>query len=109
VEEWIRCPPENASLQELDFFGVSFNAYERIADSPERLLQVVRPVVRALEADKPLPEWAQVDLLRAALFYVHRQGHWQGPSPQLEVHFRRLVGRIGELTRGQLLRKDTSG
>ncbi|MEZ0491768.1 hypothetical protein AB2L28_05900 [Kineococcus sp. TBRC 1896] len=107
MEEWIRCPSENASLQELDSFGVSFNAYERIADSPERLLQVVRPVVRALDADKPIPSWAQVDLLRAALFYVHRRGHWQGPSPQLERHFRRLVERIGELTRGQPLRRDT--
>jgi len=106
---FIRCPSEHASLAELDSFGISYDGYRRFADSPERLLQVVRPVIRALDSGKPIPAWAGLDLLRASLFYVHRRGRFSGPSPQLERDFRLLVKRIGDLAGHGALPRDDLG
>ncbi len=106
MSSFVRCPPPGASVAELEEFALSYNAYRRLAGSPKRLLQVVRPVVRALDAGKPVPAWAELDLLRASLFYVHRRGHFAGPSPELGRAFRVLAGRIGDLAGGSLLPRD---
>lgn len=105
MADFIRCPSPRASLPELDEFGISYNAYVRVA-APERLLQVVRPVIRAIDQGKGVPEWAGIDLVRAALFFVHRRGHFSGPSPELEASFRLLVARISELAAGEPLVRD---
>jgi hypothetical protein len=93
-------------LTDLDDFGISYNGYRRVADSPARLLQIVRPVIRAVDDRKPIPPWAGLDLLRAALFYVHRRGHFDEPSPELERQFRLLIARIREMVGDRELPRD---
>ena len=40
----------------------SYNGYERIADSPERLTAVIRPMADEYDRTGVIPEWAGVDL-----------------------------------------------
>jgi len=109
VSDLIHCPDPAAPLEELQDFALSYNAYRRIADSPERLLQVVRPVIRALDAGKSIPTWVGMDLLRAAMFYVQRRARateYDGPSPVAERHYQFLVRRISELAGSEPLPLD---
>ncbi|NIZ90787.1 hypothetical protein [Kineococcus rubinsiae] len=99
-------------MEELQEFALSYNAYRRIADSPERLLQVVRPVVRALDASKSIPTWVGMDLLRAAMFYVQRRARateYDDPSPTAERYYRLLARRISELAGSEPLPRDHFG
>jgi hypothetical protein len=94
MTQYIQCPADDAPLDEIDAFGVSYNAYDRLTSSPERLGAIVRHVLRPVHAGGPIPDWAGLDLLRATLFVVHRQGHWASPSKELEAAFRLLISRI---------------
>lgn len=112
MSDLIRSPGPAASLQELQEFALSYNAYRRIADSPERLLQVVRPVIRALDASKSIPAWVGMDLLRAAMFFVQRRARateYGSPSPEVERHYQLLARRISELAGSEPIPRDHFG
>lgn len=55
----------------------TYNAYERIAATPEALWAQLEPLKRAYDRDGRVPGWVGVDLLRGWAFYVvraHRHG-----------------------------------
>lgn len=109
MRDVIRCPSADAAPALLDSFGVSYDAYRRLAASPGQLAKVVAPVLDALRTGQPIPEWAGIDLLRGALFCVHRRGHHTGPSSGLERDFRVLIARIREIVGEEPLPRDHFG
>jgi hypothetical protein len=89
------CPPDGVSLPDLLEFALTYDGYERLADA-DHIRQIVRPVLDALEHDRP-PTWARLDLLRAALFYLQRNFHWtDDPTGELEAKMRILLSAIGD-------------
>lgn len=66
-----------ATVSELDW-ALTYDAYERIADDPNALLQVLTPALSEYETTGRVPSWAGVDLLRAWAFYRQREAHHTG-------------------------------
>jgi len=64
----------------------TYNGYQRLADSPEHLWEVVRPLDETFERSGEIPEWAGVDLLRGWVFYVVRAHRHGGHGSLREEH-----------------------
>src|SRR4051794_3544409 len=45
----VRCPVDEIPINELLSFALTYNAYWRLADSPDSLQEVVKPVLSALD------------------------------------------------------------
>ncbi len=89
------CPSPDAELAVIQRFALSYDGYGRIARDPATLHRVVRPVVTAVKAGKAVPLWVALDLLRAALFYLQREGRaTEYAEPVNEVPMRVLVREI---------------
>jgi hypothetical protein len=93
--------PRDAPLQGILEFALTYNGYERLATEVEHLHGVVEPVLTSLAAEEAPPEWAGIDLLRGALFFIQRQTHHWGDVPDEQERFmRQLVGAIAERAAG---------
>ncbi len=85
-------PPSDAPLLTLLEYALTYDGYERLAGTVQRLGALVKPVLATLDRTKSVPEWAGGDLLRGALFFVQRQTHHWGDVPaHQEWQMRRLV------------------
>ena len=100
-------PADSCDLTELLDFALSYEGCMRLGDSPSRLEPVVAPVLRSLEDSGKPPEWAGIDLLRGALFYVQRMTHHWGDVPAREERqMRTLLAAIRTHARGADLVND---
>ena len=105
----VRCPDPDAPTEKLLVFAGRYNGYARLANDPQRLQAVVADVLRALDSTERCPEWAGLDLLRGALFYIDREAHHFGElTRERERHVRQLVSAIQVASRGGLLSNDMS-
>jgi hypothetical protein len=94
-------------VSELLAFARTYNGYDRLGRGPENLAPLVRSVIAALEATGSPPEWAGLDLLRGALFFMHRRTHHLGHvSADEESRMRILTSRIRQLAHGRPLSRD---
>lgn len=109
MSDWIECPPVDVRLDELLAFARTYNGYERLGNDPEHLQRVVRPVLTRVENGQQPPEWAGIDLLRGALFYIQRMTHHWGDVPdEQEAQMRVLLTAIRQATGGRPLTADGS-
>lgn len=69
--------PTIAELQ----WALAYNGYERIAQDPNALYNLLRPAVAAYETTGRIPDWCGVDFLRAWAFYRQREHHHVGHGP----------------------------
>lgn len=65
-------------------WAVTYDGYERMADSPESLYEVLRLAIAEYAATKRIPKWCGVDFLRAWAFYRQREHHHVGHGPIAE-------------------------
>jgi hypothetical protein len=72
-----------------------YQAYERLAQTPELLWHLLQPLREAFERDGSIPDWAGVDLLRGWAFYLAR-AHRHGYDPLCEEYpeFEAIVAAI---------------
>ena len=102
------CPPTDADLDVILEFALTYDAYRRLADSPQALAPVISPIVNALEAGDGVPAWAGLDLLRGSLFYLQRRTHrWGDVPPDQEHHMRTLLTGIQTRSEGGPLHSDS--
>ena len=103
----MRCPSDRCDLAELLEFALTYNGYMRLANDPNTLERVVRPVLKALEAEKVPPDWAGIDLLRGTLFFMQRRTHHWGDVPaDEERRMRVLLSHIASISCGAELSED---
>jgi hypothetical protein len=101
------CPASRASYGEISEFALTYDGYQRLGENPTRLLQVVRPVIRAVRQEKAVPRWCGIDLLRGALFYLQREAHFtEYVSVVNDVEMRSVVDRIREVAGDRPLAND---
>ena len=65
-------------------WACEYNAYERLAGSPNRLWDLLHPLRDAFERAGSIPDWAGVDLLRGWAFWLVRAHSHGGYSPLCE-------------------------
>ncbi len=100
MEEYTRCPEPTAELEEILSFALTYHGYRRLAHDPNLLYGIVSPVLDDMRSGGGIPEWAGLDLLRGALFYLQRSTHHEGyVPPEGERQMRTLVAAIGRLAR----------
>lgn len=100
MEEYTRCPEPTAELEEILRFALTYDGYRRLAHDPNLLHGIVSPVLDDLSSSRGVQEWAGLDLLRGALFYIQRSAHHVGyVSPDDERQMRALAVAIGRLAR----------
>lgn len=104
---WVRCPPVDCGIPELDAFAWSYDAYFRITSDGERLHEIVRPLLDPLLAGKGLPTDVGPDLLRATLFLMQRRAHWD--SSFADTYVRRGHELIQALGPGTWWQDDKAG
>jgi hypothetical protein len=90
----LKLPDEDADIVQIIRFAARYNAYERWAQTPEHLYNMVAPIIRERDSSGRIPAWAGVDALRALLFYEYRADHHQGGSPHGERLMRQVVEAI---------------
>lgn len=101
------CIASDAPLDEVLRFAVTYNGYARLARDVGRLHDVVEPVLESLRERGAVPEWAGLDLLRGALFFLQRQTHhWGDVPPEEEAYMRTLVAAIAVVAADQSLDAD---
>lgn len=88
------CPQAGAPLPELLQFALTFNGYTRVASSPSKVSELLEPFFREWKASRTIPEWAGLDTLRGALFWVQRGGHHRGDEAEQGSDLRELVAAI---------------
>jgi len=69
--------------RELDW-ALTYDAYQRLADSPSELEQLLRGVRRSFYAEGAVPEWCGIDLLRGWAFYLVRDDHFGATMDEQE-------------------------
>lgn len=103
----IRCPMADAHPQDISRFALSYDGYGRIGRDAASLARIVRPVVERIQHRGYVPQWAGLDLMRAALFWLQRQAHFtEYTAPANEKEMRILVSEIALHADGQLLTDD---
>ena len=108
MERDVVCPPTDADLYVILEFALTYDAYRRLADSPQALAPIISPIVDALAAGGGVPVWAGLDLLRGSLFYLQRRTHhWGDVPPDQEHHMRTLVTGIQTRSEGVPLHSDS--
>ncbi|MCZ0732514.1 SIR2 family protein [Mycolicibacterium iranicum] len=68
-----------------------YNAYQRIAATPEQLSDQIRELTTVFEREGVIPEWAGVDLLRGWAFYIVRAHRHGGAYDPLFVEYPEMV------------------
>lgn len=76
-----------------------YNAYQRIAASPEQLSDQIRELKAAHERDGAIPEWAGVDLLRGWAFYIVRGHRHGGAYDPLFVEYPEMAAILDAIRR----------
>lgn len=80
-------PPDERYQHSVVEWALRYNAYQRLAESPEQLEILIRPLREAYERIGAIPEWAGVDLLRGWAFYLQREHyHTGGHRPLFEEY-----------------------
>lgn len=94
--EWStsQAPGPEADFDEILAYADSYNAYERWADDPNLLFDMLRPVQDAWRESGRVPDWAGMDALRALLFYEYRADRFMGGYPEGERRVRDVVAAI---------------
>lgn len=106
----IGCPDPDGPLEQIGRFALSYDGYGRMGRDGVRLLQVIRPVIRAVQKDGTVPGWAGLDVLRGALFFLQRQAHHTEIShPVNEPEMRAVTRQIVLHADGQPLTDDQCG
>ena len=72
-------PSTGCNFDEILKFAITYNGYDRIAGSPEALLDLYEPIRKEWKESGRLPDWAGLDLLRGLLFLMAREDHMAGP------------------------------
>jgi hypothetical protein len=72
-------PSTGCNFDEILEFAITYNGYDRIAGSPEALLDLYEPIRKKWKESGRLPDWAGLDLLRGLLFLMAREDHMAGP------------------------------
>lgn len=88
------CPQPGAPLSEMLEFALTYDGYGRIASSPEHLGNLLEPFFAEWHRDGLPPDWAGIDLLRAALFWLQRGAHHRGDEESMLGEFDALVDAI---------------
>lgn len=57
-------------------WALEYDAYQRLAQGPDRLAAVVKPLRDWIKHHGDAPAWAGVDLLRGLAFCLHRELNW---------------------------------
>lgn len=107
MAEYTRCPEPTAELEQILRFALTYHGYRRLAHDPNRLYGIVSPVLEDMNSGRGIPDWAGLDLLRGALFYLQRSAHHVGHvSGDDERQMRTLAAAIGRLARNAPLVAD---
>ncbi|MDO3634464.1 SIR2 family protein [Mycolicibacterium arseniciresistens] len=77
----------------------TYNAYQRIAASPELLSDQIRELTAVFGREGVIPEWAGVDLLRGWAFYIVRAHRHGGAYDPLFVEYPEMVGILDAIRR----------
>ena len=107
TEATVRIPDPDGPPDAIANFALSYDGYGRLGHDAQRVLQIVRPVVRQVQKDGTVPSWAGLDVLRGALFYLQREAHWtEYQSPINEREMRAVTRQIALHVDGQPLPND---
>jgi len=96
-------PEPGCSYEQIIEFAATYDGYERIAASPERLGEVCEPIRKEWRQAGVLPDWPGIDLLRGLLFLMYREDRHGGPMGYLdeaeEVEYLRPFRQVIEAIR----------
>lgn len=102
-----QCPDPDGPMQPIAEFALSYDGYGRTAAEAERILQLLRPVLRQVKKDGTVPPWAGLDVMRGALFYLQREAHFTEVfAPVNEREMRALAREIALHVAGRPLPDD---
>lgn len=97
-EALVAVPGARATDEQILEFAATYNAYEWFAAGPENLERMLGDLYADIECSSVVPEWVQIDLSRALLFYAYRRDYFAGgggpyqPMRALVDHTRKHVG-----------------
>lgn len=104
----VRIPDPDGPPDAIAHFALSYDGCGRLGVDGQRVLQIVRPVVRQVKKDGTVPAWAGLDVLRGALFYLQREAHWtEHLEPVNEREMRAVTREIALHVDGQPLPYDS--